>query len=201
MFELFKEYLLRQVTLTDQELEMIRSASMPKKLRKKQYLLQEGEVAKYQAFVCKGFLRMYGIKDDGSEYILRFAPENWWITDTKSFDSGHPTTANIDAIEDSEVLLWPKAGFDQLSIDIPAFKAWREKMIEKHINAQQARINSNISQTTEEKYIHFIKSFPSIYNRVPLHMVASYLGLSAKTLVRIRQQFAVPKAANDVQEQ
>lgn len=201
MFELFKEYLLRQLTLTDQELEMIRSVSVPKKLRKKQYLLQEGEIAKYMVFVCKGFLRMYGIKEDGSEYILTFAPENWWITDRKSFDSGQPATANIDAIEDSEVLLWPKAEFDQLSIDIPAFKSWREKMIERHVNAQQARIYSNISQTAEEKYIYFIKSFPFINNRVPLYMVASYLGLSTKTLTRVRQQFAAPKSANDLQGQ
>lgn len=197
MFEIFKEYLLSQVVLTDPEMDMIRSAGIPKKIRRKQFLLQEGEVAKHQAFVCKGFLRMYGIKDDGSEYILGFAPENYWITDRRSFDSGEPATANIDAVEDSEILLWPKAEFDQLSIDIPAFKAWREKLIKKHVDSLQYRIHSNISESAEEKYINFIKKHPDIYNRVPLHMIASYLGLSSKTLVRVRHHLVTPNLSND----
>jgi len=193
MFEIFEKYLSREVILTDQELQMIKSVSTLKKLRRKQYLLQEGDVAKYQAFVCKGFLRMYGIKEDGSEHILGFAPENWWITDRESVSLGQPSKINIDAIEDSEILLWSKTDFDQLSIDIPAFKAWREKLIVKHVAALQKRIYSNISETAEEKYINFIKMYPIIYNRIPLHMVASYLGLSTKTLVRVRQQFATQK--------
>ncbi len=184
--------------LTDQELQMIKYVSVPKKLRRKQYLLQEGDIAKYQAFVCKGLLRMYGIRGDGSEHILGFAPENWWITDRESVTLGQPAKTNIDAIEDSELLLWPKADFDQLSIDIPAFKSWREKPIVKHVAALQNRIYSNISETAEEKYTNFIKLYPNIYNRVPLHMVASYLGLSTKTLVRVRQQYATKKFANDL---
>ena len=193
MFEIFKEYLQRQAPISDQEFEMIRDVCLEKKVRRKQYLLHEGEVAKYQAFVCQGFLRMYVIDNGGNEHILYFAPENWWITDQRSFDSKEPAIANIDAVEDSEILLWPKNEFDQLSIEIPAFKAWRDKMIRKHVDALQTRIHSNITQTAEEKYINFVKAYPQIYNRVPLHMIASYLGLSAKTLVRVRQQFVTQK--------
>ena len=188
MFKDFEKYMQGKAELTTEELQQISDASIPKKIRKKHYLLQEGDISRHRAFVCKGCLRMYRATEDGSEHILRFVPENWWAADAESFITGVAAKTNIQALEDSEVLLWTKEGFDELLRTIPTLKTWSEQLLTKNITAHQNRIYSNISSTAGEKYQDFITAYPDIYNRVPLHMIASYLGLSSKTLTRIRQQ-------------
>jgi CRP-like cAMP-binding protein len=173
--------------LTDDELEQIKAASIPKKLRKKQFLLQEGDTCRTRAFVCKGCLRVYRVSIKGTEHILHFAAENWWIDDPESLLTGQPSKTNIEAIEDCELLLWKKEDMEKLFTDIPVFKTWNDHTLAKNLISHQNRIYSDMSETAEMKYNNFIEAYPSIYNRVPLHMVASYLGVSAKTLTRIRK--------------
>jgi CRP-like cAMP-binding protein len=190
MFEVFAAYLKEKAGLTDQELEQVRAVTIPKKLRKRQYLLQEGDVCHHNCFVAKGCLRNYRVGEDGVEHILRFAIENWWASDSESYHNGTPSKNNIDALEDSELLLIEKEEFNNLVNNIPNFRDFRDRLKTRSIDANQNRIMSNISDTTEEKYSNFIKSYPDIFNRVPLHMIASYLGVSRETLSRIRNQYA-----------
>jgi CRP-like cAMP-binding protein len=190
MFEVFIKYLSDKANLTGMELARIKSLSIPKKLRKRQYLLQEGDVCIYGAFICKGCLRIYRVSEDGTEHIMRFAVENWWASDRESYTTGLPSKCNIDALEDSEILLWTKDNFETLLNEIPEFKAFSERLLAGSFNSAQRRIYAGISNTAEEKYNDFIRLYPEIFNRVPLHMVASYLGISRETLSRIRSQFA-----------
>ena len=104
MFDAFRKYLKDKISLTDEEYELIRSVSVSKKLRKRQYLLQAGNVCWFNAFVCSGFLRYYYVDDKGGEHIMQFAPQNYWIGDRESMNSGLPSKYNIDAIEESKVL-------------------------------------------------------------------------------------------------
>ncbi len=190
MFEYFAVYLRDKAGLNDEELKLMASVTIVKKLRKRQYLLQEGDISCYNCFIVKGCLRMYRISKDGSEHILRFAVENWWIGDYESYNTGQPTKNNIDALEDSELLLIKKENLNALFQAIPKLQIFKERLEAKNFDVSQNRILSNISETAEEKYNNFIKSYPQIYNRVPLHMIASYLGVSRETLSRVRHQFA-----------
>ncbi len=190
MFEAFKKYILEKTSLTDEELALIEAASVPKKLRKKQYLLQEGDVSRHNSFIVKGCLRLYRLGTDGNEHILRFAIENWWISDRESYSTGLPTKYYIDALEDSELLTWTKQNWEALEKKIPAFAEFRERLLARSFIANQNRINNHISLTAEEKYQHFMQDYPDFYNRVPLHMIASFLGVSRETLSRIRSQYA-----------
>ncbi|SFM79619.1 cAMP-binding domain of CRP or a regulatory subunit of cAMP-dependent protein kinases [Chitinophaga sp. YR627] len=189
MFEVFERYLKERSALTDKEIELIRAVTIPKRLRKKQYLLQEGDISHYNAFVVKGCLRLYHVGDNGFEHILRFAIETWWMSDYESYNCGSQSKNNIDALEDSELLLIDKKDFDALVETVANFRILKDKLEAKSYNASQARILSNISDTAEKRYENFIKTYPDIYNRVPLHMVASYLGLTRETLSRIRSQY------------
>jgi CRP-like cAMP-binding protein len=189
MFEVFASYLKENADLTDEEIEEVLTVTVSRKLRKRQYLLQEGDVCHYNCFVAKGCLRNYRIGKDGYEHILRFALENWWLSDQESYNNGTPSKNNIDALEDSELLLIEKHDFENLIRNIPSFKDFIYKLKSRSFDASQNRIMSNISETAEEKYIGFIKTYPDIFNRVPLHMIASYLGVSRETLSRARNRY------------
>lgn len=188
MFEVFAKYLLNQIQLSDEELEMIREVTVVRKLRKNQYLLQEGDIWRFNAFITKGCLRTYSVNDKSNEHIINFAIENWWIGDRESLLNGTPSRFNIDAIEDSEVLLISKDNFAILTKKIPQFQDLVNLIIERSFVASQNRINSTISHSAEEKYKNFMEKQGHIAVRVPQHMVASYLGITPETLSRIRKQ-------------
>src|SRR6476620_12064182 len=115
LFQKFDE----KINLTEEEKQLSCSFFIPKKLRKKQYLLQEGDVCKYVAFVEKGLLRSFAVDDKGHEHITQFAFEGWWIADQVSFLTGEPSDYNIEALEDCELLLWAKQAEDDMMEKIP----------------------------------------------------------------------------------
>lgn len=182
----FKTYIKAQAGLKDEEAEQVCSAAIERLLRRKEHILQQGEVCRYKAFVVKGLLRTYRTKEDGSEHIIQFSPENNWNVEPESYDKLAPSNYNIDALEASEVLLWTRNEFIQLQEKIPRLKAFSQKVIADNIYLNRQRVFSSISSTAEEKYDEFIKNYTGVFARVPLHMVASYLGVTRETLSRIR---------------
>ncbi|MEO6177147.1 MAG: Crp/Fnr family transcriptional regulator [Flavobacterium circumlabens] len=188
MFEIFAQYLQSKIELSDQELKMIEEVCVVRKLRRNQYLLQEGDIWRYNAFITKGCLRTYSVDDRSMEHVLNFAIENYWIGDRESLLNGTPSRFNIDAIEDSTLLLISKENFAGLMKSIPQFQDLVNLIIERSFVAIQDRINNSISLNAEEKYIRFIEKQPQIALRVPQHMIASYLGMTPETLSRIRKQ-------------
>lgn len=190
MFELFEKYLRSNATFTASEMQQIEAVSVVKKLRKRQYLLQEGDVWVYNAFVASGCLRTYTVDAKGAEHILNFAIENWWTGDRQSLTSGQPSRFNIDAIEDSTVVLIKNEEFERLRQAIPALNELVNDILHRSFLASQTRIHAAISYSAEEKYREFLEKFPAFALRIPQHMVASYLGMTTETLSRIRRNLA-----------
>lgn len=193
MFEVLFQKLDEKIQLTEEEKQLCKSFFTPKKLRKRQYILQEGDVCKYTAFVEKGMLRMYTINDKGGEHIIQFAFEGWWMADQFSFITGEPAIYNIDALEDSELLLLSKQAEEQLLKKIPKFERYFRILLQNSLIATQRRLISSISQSAEERYNQLIETCPTIPQRVPQHMMASFLGITPETLSRIRKQVAGSK--------
>lgn len=190
MYDTFQQYLDQKISLTDSEKELIHSVSILKKLRKKQYLLQEGDVWKYHAFITKGCMRTYAVDDKGIEHIIYFGIENWWIGDRESLLNQTPSRLNIDAIEDAEVVLFTDPNFQMLCTTIPAFRDMIHAIISKSLSVNQNRVLSGISKTAEEKYVDFIQKYADFAIRLPQAMIASYLGIKPETLSRIRNTIA-----------
>lgn len=188
MFELLHQKLAEKISLTEEEFNYCKSLFKPKKLRKRQYFLQEGDVCKYQAFIEKGILRSYTIDEKGSEHILQFATEGWWMADLSSYVTGESSLFNIQTIEASELLLISKPSWDELMLSIPKFEHYFRILIQNHLVATQKRLLESFSETAEEKYLRFLQQFPGCEQRVPLHMIASYLGIKRETLSRLRKQ-------------
>lgn len=188
MFAVFEQYLTSKASFTAAEIQQINSAGLVKNLRKKQYLLQADDVWTYHAFVTKGCLRTYSVDAKGTEHVINFAAENWWTGNQESLATGLPSRYNIDAIEDSTVILFRKEDFEQLRRNIPALDELVNAVLHRSFIAAQNRIHSAISYSAEEKYREFLKKYPDFALRIPQHMVASYLGMTTETLSRIRRQ-------------
>ena len=186
MFEIFETYITANGNFTPEDMRLMRSLAIVKKIRRKEFLLQEGEVCRYKIFIAKGLLKSYYLRSDGTEHIMRFSPENSWTTDHDSLKNQMPSQANIEALENSEVVMWTRESMAELFASIPAFKVYMSRLMENALKSSHQRIRMNLSYTSEEKYEDFIASFPDVFRRVPLHMVASYLGVSRETLSRIR---------------
>ncbi|HLX93176.1 MAG TPA: Crp/Fnr family transcriptional regulator [Puia sp.] len=187
MIEVFKKYISEKITLAEEEYSIIESVCISRKVKKRQFIMHEGEVCKQIAFVCKGFLRTYFIDDNGDEHIMNFAPENYWSGDRESLMSGFPSKYNIDALEDSDIIVIKKADFDEICKRIPSFNDMTNAILQKSLVVAQQRIHASITYSAEEKYNYFLSKYPSLVNRVPQHMIASYLGLSRETLSRVRK--------------
>jgi CRP-like cAMP-binding protein len=189
MYELFFQRFRSKVPLTAEEEEQIKSYLTPKKLRKKQYLLQEGDVCKMIAFVEKGVLREY-LADDRGEHIIQFALEGWTISDLFSFLTGEPATYNIDALENSEVIIISKAAHEELLRTQPKYETYMRLLITNAYIALQKRLTSVISTPADDQYEAFTQMYPDIVQRVPQHMIASYMGLTPETLSRVRKKIS-----------
>jgi CRP-like cAMP-binding protein len=186
MYELFFQQFNEKVPLTPEEQETIKTFLTPKKLRKKQYLLQEGDICKYIAFVEKGALKSYVIDEAGTERITQFALEGWTISDLYSFLTGEPATYHIDAIEDAELVLISKSAHEELLQKVPKYETYIRLQITGAYIALQRRLTSIISLPIEERYKNLTTLYPTIVQRVPQHMIASYMGLTPETLSRVR---------------
>ncbi len=162
MFAEFEKYIREQAAVTDDKIKLFRETAIEKKMRRKDFLLQEGEICRYKTFVSKGFLRTYCATEDGSEHVMQFSPENSWTIDPESYDKLTPSFYNIDALEYSEVVMWTKKDFNYLCDNIPEMKAYPEKLMSGNLYLTRQRIFNAISTTAEEKYDEFIKTYPDI---------------------------------------
>lgn len=190
MYERFFENFRKKVPLSKDEEEIIESFLKPKKIRKKQYLLQEGDVCKFIAFVEKGVLREYSVDEKGNEHIIQFALEGWTISDLYSFLTLEPATYNIDALEDSNLVLISKSAHEELLVKVPKYETFTRLQITGAYIAMQRRLTSIISLPLDERYASLNAIYPDIVQRVPQHMIASYMGLTPETLSRIRRRIS-----------
>jgi CRP-like cAMP-binding protein len=190
MFEVFFNKLDEAVNFTEEEKKIFQTYLTPKKLRKKQYLLQEGDVCKFIAFVEKGALRSYSIDEKGNEHIIQFALEGWTISDLYSFLTGEPAVYTIDALEDSELIMISKSSYEELLQKFPKYERYMRLQLTGAYIAMQRRLTSIISLPLDERYQNLTAAYPNIVQRVPQHMIASYMGLTPETLSRVRKKMS-----------
>jgi CRP-like cAMP-binding protein len=174
--------------ISDADFEEVKKAFTFKRYKKGQFLLQEGEVSKYTAFVLKGSMRQYSVDAKGTEHIIHFGIENWWVGDRESSTMLTPSNYNIDAIEDTEVLLTTSEDLQQLTAALPVIGKMVNTMNQRNFIASQKRIHDSLSLTAEERYLELLKNHPDFLQRFPQTMLASYLGITAETYSRIRKK-------------
>lgn len=190
MFSLLRTHIEKRVPLTDDEFEIISKFFISKKIRKNQFLLNEGNICRHIGFVNFGCLREYTIDNKGNEHIVQFAIEDWWVSDLNSFLSGLPSKYNIDALQDSEVFLLEKSAREELLHNCPKMERFFRLLIEANHVANYQRIADTLSASAEERYLKFIKTYPKLYEQIPQNQIASFLGITPQSLSRIRKELS-----------
>ncbi len=175
-------------TISDDDFEQIKNAFVLKRFKKGQYLLQEGDVCKYFAFIVKGSARQYSVDTKGVEHILHLGIENWWVGDRESLNMLTPSKYNIDVLEDSEILLITVEDMQRLTDTLPVIGKMINTMNQRNVIASQKRIHDALSLTAEERFIELMKNQPDFLERFPQIMLASYLGITPETFSRIRKK-------------
>lgn len=193
MYDYLYQKIKETISITDEEFEFAKTLFLPKKLRRKHFILQEGEISKYSIFVEKGILRTYKIDEKGNEHTLQLAMEGWWAADLYSFLTNEPSHFYIEALEDCELLLISKQSWDDLMDKVPAFERYFRILIQNNLVSTQRRLMGTLSQTAEEKYLSLVSAYPSLLQRVPQTLIASFIGITPETLSRIRRQLATKR--------
>jgi CRP-like cAMP-binding protein len=183
-------YFDNHLTLTEEEKQAVRKSFSEKRVKRRQFILQQGDVSRLNTFVVEGCFRMYMIDDNGKEHNLQFAIENWWIGDIASFHSEEPSKLNIEAIENSIILQIKKEDQLRLFVDYPKFNRIFRVFTENALISFQRRVLQNISSTAEERYIDFVNRYPDFFNRISNVQIASFLGITPEFLSNIRKKLA-----------
>ncbi|WP_183566731.1 Crp/Fnr family transcriptional regulator [Mucilaginibacter sp. SP1R1] len=185
-FTLILDNLAKHIHLTKEEQEIFSNYLQLKQIKRKQFLLTDGDICKYSAFVITGCLRGYTVDKGGIEHVLSFAPPDWWIADMYSLLSQRPGILNIEALEDTELLLLSKANQENLYLLIPKFEHFFRILTENSLVASQQRLIDGLSLTAEERYHNFCKRYPTLIDHLPQKQIASYIGVTPEFFSRMR---------------
>src|SRR5688572_3496133 len=183
--ELLLQNIGKHISLNEEEKVQVVSLFKMKKLKKKQFLLQEGDIQTQAAFVTEGCLRSYSIDRNGFEHVLQFAPPGWWIGDMRSYINQQPGILTIDTIDDSEILLVPKTDLDRLYLAIPKLERLFRILAENSLATYQHRLIDNLSLSAMERYNNFCRLYPSLIEYLPQKQVASYIGVTPEFLSKM----------------
>lgn len=178
----------KYISLTPEEETFFISLLQPKKIRKKQFLTQEGDINHSAKFVLSGLLRMYSVDKNGFEHIIQFAPAGWWIGDLHSYNKQQPGNLFIDAIEDTEIVEISRTAIQTLYEKVPKFERFFRILAENALAAYQQRLSSNLSLPAKDRYGYFVELYPSLSQNLPQKYIASYIGVTPEFLSKMLNQ-------------
>lgn len=171
--------------LSDAEFEYLLSHFTTRKLKKHQFVVQEGDPVPNDFFVIKGLLRAYHTDKEGKESILQFAMEDWWATDYQAYFNQTKATLNIDCLEDTELLCLSLLNRDKICAELHKIEHFFRKKSNAGYVALQRRLLSMLNSNAKERYEQLLQQYPSLFQRVPKTLIAAYLGVSRETLSRL----------------
>jgi len=188
-YQFILSHISKHITLTLNDIGIIRSVLRPCNIRKKEFLLAAGDTCCSDFFINKGCLKICYANEKGMECVIEFAVENCWVVDLDSFLNYKPSIYYIQAIEDTELLCISKKGYELLHEKIPSFykftsQRWQQGSIDLH-----QRTMLNLSQSAEERYNHFREKYPYLENRIPQKLVAAYLGITPEFFSALKKRW------------
>ncbi|GAB3295368.1 Crp/Fnr family transcriptional regulator [Hymenobacter tenuis] len=190
MLDALRTYFQGKLPLSEEQLAELSTLLTWRHLAKQEVLVRQGEVGRYGAFVVQGCLRSFVTDARQKEHILQFAPENWWISDQHSLVRHEPALFSIDALENSEVLVFGADFYQRLQSFGPEFQAFFYRLLQNSLAAMQRRLIGVLSAPAEERYQEFLQLYPTLARRLPQRHIAAYLGITPESLSRIRGELA-----------
>ncbi len=185
-FDLILQNISRHISLDADEQARFTSLLQVRNLKRRHFLLQEGDICRHSAFVVTGCLRGFSVDKNGYEHVLNFAPPGWWIADMYSLITQKPGMINIETLEPSTLLLLAKTDQEMLYQEIPKFERFFRIIVENALASNQQRLLDNLSLTAEERYLNFSARYPAIMDCVPQKHIASFLGVTPEFFSKMR---------------
>jgi CRP-like cAMP-binding protein len=183
-------HIKKGIKLTESEEAQLLSKVKQRTYLKGQYILQAGDVCRFQTFIISGKVRTFYLDHSGNEHIVAFGIENWWVGDICSFATQTPAEFNTECLEKTIVLQISYENMEQLYNEVPKFERYFRIIIQAAYGNMSKRLVRNHSMSAKERYLLFINSYPEIAQRVPQYMIASYLGITKEFLSHIRKQIS-----------
>ncbi len=188
MSDLLLKNISQYINLSEEDFKQFVKPFEYKKFKKKEVVLKEGDCCLFEGFVLNGCFKIYYLNEKGFEQTLYFAVEGWWITDIDSLINNVPSILNIEALEDSEVLMIAKKDKEYLYETMPQIEKLFRIMNQKSSVALQRRILSLTGKTADKRYVEFLEKYPGLEQRLTQQQVASYLGITHEFLSKIRKK-------------
>ncbi|MFD1602168.1 Crp/Fnr family transcriptional regulator [Flavobacterium artemisiae] len=182
---ILKEHVLKIASLTDKEFDYFFSHFKPETFKKGQSIITEGQIVEKEYFVIEGCLKAFFVNDEVKMYILQFAMPTWWASDYAALYNNTKATINVDCVSDVEILSLSNANREKLCSELHQaehFFRWRTN---RGYVASQKRLLSFMNNDAKTRYEELLKLYPALYNMVPKHLIAAYLGVSRETLSRL----------------
>lgn len=190
-FDPLINYINKFISLSEEEEAILISKINYRKYLKGQYIVQQGDVCKYECYIVKGCTKTFYVDDKGVEHIIMFAIEDWWTSDMGSFITQTPADFNVLCLENTELIQISYEESEELYQLIPKLERFFRLIIERGFVASQKRIIRNFSMTAKERYVIFSQTYPKLNQRIPQYMIASYLGITKEFLSKIKSQLAL----------
>jgi CRP-like cAMP-binding protein len=188
VFDLLRKNIEQKVKISDTDFDRVISFVSPVSIKRKQIILQAGEICRHSIFISKGCLRSYSLDEKGIEHVTQIQMEDHWIADLYSLITRKPTDLYIEALEDCDLILLPGNVMESMYMEVPSMERFFRLMMQNAYVATQRRLNAALSISAEERYVDLLKTYPNLFLRVPLVHIASYLGITPESLSRIRKQ-------------
>jgi len=185
MSEILRDQFQKIIVIHPEEFDYILSHFTYKKFRKHQFLVQDGQHVTYDYFLLSGCVKSYYSDENGKMHILLFALKDWWITDYEAYYYQKNATVNIDCLEDTEVLCLSNDNREKLCREFHQIEHFFRKKTNRRNVALQNRILSLLSSSAKQRYEKFLLEYPSLVQKLPKHILASYLGVTRETLSRL----------------
>lgn len=182
------DYINKTVELTEAEEKTLLSVVRTRRYLKGQYLMQQGDVCSFSAFILNGCTKTFYLDEQGQQHVVMFSIEDWWTSDLASFITQTPSDFNVQCVENTDVVLFPYETHDKLLEEVPILERFFRKIAERAYVASQKRVVRNLSMSAKERYLYFRKQYPLIEQRVPQYLIASYLGITKEFLSKIKSQ-------------
>ncbi|WP_353162638.1 Crp/Fnr family transcriptional regulator [Myroides odoratus] len=184
----FLNYINKYTLLQDEEAEQILSYFETEEIKKNEFILEQGEICRYNYFVLKGCLRIYIFNDAGKEQILHFAIENWWISDLSSYFNQTKSRCYIQALENSQVIKISYQNYNQLVVENQNFSQFMRIIFQQSFTNLQEHFVDTLNRNGKARYLDFIQKHPNLVQRVSQYMIASYLGLTPEFISKVRKK-------------
>ncbi|MFT3908946.1 MAG: Crp/Fnr family transcriptional regulator [Ferruginibacter sp.] len=183
--ERLRKHIEQVTSLSDEEFDSIKTFFTKKRVLKNQYLIHEGDDVKHEFFVLSGLYKVFFIDEQGKEFIIQFAKENWWMSDYQAFYQQKKSTVFIECIKAGEVLFSTLETRERLASEFQKMGHFQRVKLANGYVALQRRIKLLLSSTPQERYEEFSRLYPDLLQQLPKKMIAEYLGISRETLSRL----------------